>query len=65
MIREKILDFLYDQVQKGMIPHIKKGMVEEIEHFISTLLEEQQVKQAVERMVSKKPQDDAKGAKNA
>lgn len=51
MLRKKVLEFLYDQVNQGKIPHIRKGMVEDLEVFVTSVLEEQQVKQVSDRML--------------
>lgn len=39
-MKNKILDFLYTQVSKNNISHIRKGMVEEFESFILGLIAE-------------------------
>lgn len=53
-LRQKILDFLYKQVEDNKIPHIRKGMPEDFEKFIVSLFEDVQVTTAADRMMAKK-----------
>lgn len=49
-LKQHILDFLYNQVQKNNIPQIRKGMVEDVEAFILTLIAQEEARQAAFRM---------------
>lgn len=52
-LRNEILAFLYKQVQENKIPQIKKGMVEDLEGFISYLLSKKETDMMAERMRQK------------
>jgi hypothetical protein len=49
-LKPKILEFLYDQVQSGMIPQIRKNMLQEFEAFIVSILAEIETSKSAERM---------------
>jgi hypothetical protein len=51
-IKLKVLEFLHGQVNKGSIPHIRKGMVEDFEKFIIDTLNERQMQAMADRMAS-------------
>jgi hypothetical protein len=51
-IKLKVLEFLHTQVNKGSIPHIRKGMVEDLEKFISDLSNEKQIQSMADRMAN-------------
>ena len=55
-MKNKILDFLYDQVQQNKIPQIKKGMVEDLEGFINTLIAEDEAAKMAMRMAERAKQ---------
>ena len=46
----RVLEFLHAQVNKNNIPHIKKGMVEDVEKFVLDILNERQMEQMAARM---------------
>ena len=48
------LEFLYRWVSEGKIPHIRKGMTEELEALINQELSKAQISQVVESMQAKK-----------
>lgn len=52
-LKEKILVFLYEQVQEKKIPQIKPNMVEDFEKFIVSLLAEQEAYESAHRMKAK------------
>ena len=52
-MRDKILQFLYEQVKANKIPQIKKGMVEEFEEFISNLIASKDENRVAEKMMEK------------
>lgn len=51
-IKLKVLEFLHSQVNKNNVPHIKKGMVEDLEKFVVDTLNERQMQQMADRMAS-------------
>lgn len=53
-IKTKALAFLYKWVSEGKIPHIRKGMTEELEGLINQELSQVQMNQVVEGMVARK-----------
>ena len=53
-LARKCLDFLYEQVQANKIPQIKKGMVEDLEHFATSLLDEIESRKVADRMAQQK-----------
>ena len=61
----KILEFLYQQVEKNNIPHIRKSMVKEFSGFISGILAEQEAAKVVARMQQVLPSQEASDEKNS
>jgi len=61
----KILEFLYQQVEKNNIPHIRKSMVKEFSVFISGVLAEQEAAKVVARMQQVLPSQEACDEKNS
>ena len=60
-LKAKILEFLYEQVTTNKIPQIKKGLVEDLEKFVTSVLAEREMSQASQRMrnqVSKEEKTD-------
>lgn len=53
-LKQKVLDFLHEQLEANKIPHIRKGMVEDFEKFIQGLLAEQQTGRAANKMIAQK-----------
>lgn len=53
-LKNKALDFLYSQVSQGKIPQIKKGMVEDLEKFVTDIVTELQISKTIARMEQKK-----------
>lgn len=51
-IKAKGLEFLYAQVAKGNIPHIKKGMLEDLIAFVESIKAEEQAQQMAKRMLA-------------
>jgi hypothetical protein len=51
-IKLKVLEFLHSQVNKGSIPHIRKGMVEDLEKFVADLANERQIQSMADRMAN-------------
>ena len=51
-IKLKVLEFLHGQVNKGSIPHIRKGMVEDLEKFVADLENERQSQVMADRMAA-------------
>ena len=49
-LRSKILGFLYEQVDQGKIPNIRKGMAEDFEVFVTNLLSDREVHKSADRM---------------
>lgn len=49
-LKSKILDFLYGQVQKGSVGHIRRGMVEDFEAFILSVLANEEESRVVTKM---------------
>ncbi len=64
MLKARVLEFLYEQVNQNKIPHIKKGMAEDLEVFISNILEEQQVKNVTDRMLDNNAKEDPRKGKD-
>lgn len=52
LIEDKVLKFLYNQVQAKKIPHIRPGMVEDFVGFINGILMEQQAQKTAERVAA-------------
>lgn len=51
-LRTKSLQFLLDWVNKNHIPSIRKGMVEDLEKFVTDVAAQTEMQGAVNRMVS-------------
>lgn len=49
-MRNKILAFLYEQVNQGKIPQIRKGMLEDFEKFVTDLLAEDELTRSSTQM---------------
>lgn len=49
-IKSKCLEFLYNQVSKGNMPQIRKGMVEDLEAFVEGLKAKDQADQMAKRL---------------
>ena len=49
-IKSKCLEFLYNQVSKGNMPQIRKGMVEDLEAFVEGLKAQAQAEQMAKRL---------------
>lgn len=56
MLRQRILDFLYEQVKSNKISQIKKGMVEEFEAFIEGIFAEKEAAKSAERVLQTRQQ---------
>ena len=54
-LKTKILEFLYEQVGKNALPHIRKGTVEDFEEFILKILAEQEESKVANRMANTEP----------
>lgn len=63
-IEEKVLKFLYLQVQSKKIPHIRPGMVEDFVGFINGIFTDIQAKKTAERVAIKQAQITTKEANN-
>jgi len=53
-LKSKILTFLYEQVSLGKIPQIRKGMVEDFEQFVTSILSEREISRSTKRMMDTK-----------
>lgn len=51
-LRTKSLQFLLEWVNKNHIPSIRKGMVEDLEKFVTDIAAQTEMQGAVNRMVS-------------
>lgn len=51
--KTKVLSFLYKWVNDGKIAHIRKGMVEELEQFLTQQLSQAQIDQITQSMQAK------------
>lgn len=49
-LKNRTLDFLYDMVNEGHIPVIKKGMVERFERFVEKELADAETKRVARKM---------------
>lgn len=49
-LRIKILSFLYKQVEQGKIPHIRKGMPEDLEAFVLSVMSEVEALKSAAKM---------------
>ena len=49
-LKGKILDFLYKQAEDNKIPYIKKGMVEDLEQFVTGILADVDAQKSADRM---------------
>ena len=56
-LKSRILEFLYEQVSTNKIPHLKRGMAEDLEAFIMKILAEQQAVKAANRMTASVQED--------
>lgn len=65
-LRTKVLNFLYSQVEENKISQIKKNMVQDFEHFITSILEEAEAERITTRMQNLQgpPESPKKGAVN-
>ncbi len=53
-LRSKVRDFLHKWLNDNKIPHIRKGMVEEMEQFVNSELSDAQIRQITEKMAAQK-----------
>ena len=51
-IKIKVLEFLYKWTQDSKLPHIRKGMVEDLEAFVLSFLNEAQAQQTANRVAN-------------
>jgi hypothetical protein len=51
-IKTKALEFLYKWTQEAKVPHIKKGMAEDLEAFVLCFLSEAQAHQTANRVAN-------------
>lgn len=49
-LKARVLAFLYTWTEENKIPNIRKGMVEDLEQFITTLQSETEIQKSAERM---------------
>jgi hypothetical protein len=56
--KQKILEFLYSQIQKNNIAQIRKGMVEDFEAFILTVMADIEAHRAAQRMEAQSRSED-------
>ena len=56
-LKAKILEFLYEQVSTNKIPHLKRGMAEDLEAFIMKILAEQQAVTVANKMAASVQED--------
>jgi hypothetical protein len=51
-LRHRVLEFLHGWVNDNKINHIRKGMVEDLEHLIDSVAAESEVKRAADKMIN-------------